>query len=149
MKVAFSLAIACFAALYTSLAFTDLAFLSQTGRLGPGFFPRVIGVSLLVMALYSLYVDLKRRHRDDDGLSPFWGVTLVVALLSAALIGALELLGGLVAMGLFMLASLFILNRRQPALNVLLSVVMPVGIYLVFRVWLNAAMPDGLLSIPI
>jgi len=146
MRVAFSLAILCFAALYTSLAFGDLAFLSSAGRLGPAFFPRIIGVGLLVICLYNLYFDLKRRH-EDGGVSEFWGITLVVALLSGAFVVGLEVLGGLVATALFMIVSLSILNRRQWVANLVLSAVLPVGIYFLFRVWLKAAWPDSLLAI--
>jgi len=148
MRVAFTLAILGISAIYTYVAFAELPFLSSAGRLGPGFFPRILGVSLMVFALYTLYFDLKRRHQEDD-ISPYWGVTVAVALLSGFFVLGLEILGGLLAMIAFMLASLFFLNRRQPVLNVTLSIVLSIGIYAVFRVWLKAAMPEGLIPLPI
>jgi hypothetical protein len=148
MRVAFTLAILCVSAVYTYVAFADLPFLSSAGRLGPGFFPRIIGVSLVAFCLYNLFFDLRQRHQDD-GVSPYWGVTVVVALLSGLFVIGLEILGGLLAMVAFMLASLFFLNRRQPELNVALSLVVPIGMYMLFRVWLNAAMPEGLIPLPI
>lgn len=148
MRVAFSLAILCVAAIYTYGAFAELSFLSSAGRLGPGFFPRIIGVSLIAFTLYDLYFLLKRRHQDED-ISAFWGVTLTVALLSGLFVVGLEILGGLLAMIAFMLASLFFLNRRQPVVNVAVSILLPVGTYLLFRVWLKAAMPEGMIPLPI
>ena len=43
MRLAFTAAILCLAVLYTYWAFADLSFLSSAGRLGPGFFPRIVG----------------------------------------------------------------------------------------------------------
>ncbi len=148
MRIAFSLAILCVAAFYTSVAFGGLPFLSSAGRLGPGFFPRIIGLSLVAFTLYNLYFDLKRRNREEP-LTPFWSTTLVVALLSALFIVGLELIGGLLAMMAFMLVSLFVLNRRQPVVNALISIFLPIGIYVVFSVWLRAGLPEGLLPLPI
>jgi hypothetical protein len=148
MRIAFTLAILGLSAVYTYAAFADLPFLSSAGRLGPGFFPRIIGLGLVVFTLWNLYADLKRRQQEED-LSPFWGVTLTIALLSGFLVAGLELLGGVLAMVLFMLASLFYLNRRQPVLNVAVSILLPVGFYLLFRVWLKAAMPEDLIPLPI
>lgn len=148
MRVAFTLAILGVSALYTYGAFAELPFLSSAGRLGPGFFPRIIGVSLIVFALWNLFSDLKQRHQDGE-MSPFWGVTATVALLSGLFVAGLEILGGLLGMVAFMLASLFLLNRRQPMLNVAISIAVPLGMYMLFRVWLNAAMPEGMIPLPI
>lgn len=148
MRVAFTLAILCVSAVYTYAAFAELPFLSSAGRLGPGFFPRIIGAALIAFCLYNLYFDLKRRG-EDASVSAFWGVTLTVALLSGLFVVGLELLGGLLAMVAFMLASLFVLNRRQPVLNVAISILLPVGVYLLFDVWLNAAMPESPFPLPI
>lgn len=148
MRIAFTIAILCVSAVYTYFAFVELPFLSSAGRLGPGFFPRILGVSLLVLALYDLFADLRRRRREND-ISPYWGVTLVVALLSGLFVVGLEVLGGLLGMIAFMLASLFYLNRRQPLVNLTISILVPLGTYVLFRSWLNAAMPEGLIPLPI
>lgn len=148
MRVAFTLAILCVSAVYTYAAFAELPFLSSAGRLGPGFFPRIIGVGLIAFTLYNLYFDLKHRHKEAE-VSPFWGVTAMVALLSGLFIVGLELLGGILGMTGFMLAALFFLNRSQPLLNVVVAITVPIGIYMVFRVWLSAAMPEGLIPLPI
>ena len=65
MRAGFLLVVLALAGGYTALAFTELTWLSSAGRLGPGFFPRIIGVSLMMLCLYSLYAD--RRHAESWG----------------------------------------------------------------------------------
>jgi putative tricarboxylic transport membrane protein len=145
MRAGFLAAILLFAGGYTYGAFAELTYLSSAGRLGPGFFPRIIGVSLMALAAWSLYAE---RRRSAEPLSPFWRAAAVVMALSAAFVAALELLGGLVAMIAFMAAALAFLNRGRPLLNALFALALPAAFYLVFKVWLNAAMPRGMLPLP-
>ena len=144
MRAGFLLAVLFLAALYTYAAFAELTYLSSAGRLGPGFFPRIIGASLVVLCLASLYAD-RRRAQDDEPITPDWRVAAVVALLAAAFIALLDVLGGLVSMIAFMAAALAYLNRGRALQNALLALLLPLGVYLVFKVWLNAAVPRGLL----
>jgi len=147
MRAGFLLAILFSAAFYTYIAFAELSYLSSAGRLGPGFLPRIIGVSLIVMCVLSLYADMKNLPAEE-ALSPAWRGAAVLALLSGVFVGLLELVGGLVSMMAFMAAALWILNRGRPLQNALIAVLMPLGIYLVFEVWLRATMPRGLLPLP-
>lgn len=134
------------AAGYTYFAFAELPYLSSAGRLGPGFFPRIIGVALLLLVLYSLVAD---RQRNAEGAAPsrHWRVTLVLAALSAGFVALIEVLGGLLAMIAFMAAALTVLNPGRKMQNALVALALPVAIYLVFRLWLNAALPPGLLPL--
>jgi hypothetical protein len=143
MRAGFLLAILAAAAGYTWLAFTGLDYLSSAGRLGPGFFPRIIGVALTGLCAFSLFRDFPVR----EPFSPHWPTVLVVAGLSAALIAVLEPLGGLLAMIAFMAAALWVLNRGRPVQNALLALVLPACLYLLFKVWLGAALPRGLLPL--
>ncbi len=147
MRAGFLLAVLFLAALYTYIAFTDLGYLSSAGRLGPGFMPRIIGVSLIAMCALSLYADL-RHPPAEDPVSPAWRSAAVLALLFGVFVGLLELLGGLLSMVVFMGASLWILNRGRPLQNGLIAVLLPLAIYGVFTVWLRAAMPRGMLPLP-
>lgn len=148
MRVAFSLVILCLALFYTYWAFAELSFLSSTGRLGPGFFPRIIGSALIVTCIYTIAVDYRRPGREN-GLSDFWRITIVIAGLSALFVALLNVLGGLLAMVVFMLAALFILNSGRPVQNVVVSLALPGAIFLLFDRWLNAAMPDGVVQLPL
>ena len=145
MRAGFLLAILFVAAGYTYGAFSELAYLSTTGRLGPGFFPRIIGVTLVVLCAYSLYAD---AGVAGEACSPFWRTAAAVALLTAVFVVLLEVLGGLASMVVFMAASLAFLNRGRHLQNVLLALLLPAGMYLLFKVWLNAAMPRGMLPLP-
>ncbi len=148
MRLAFLLAILVASAFYTWWAFTDLAFLSRTGRLGPGFFPRIIGISLMAFCLASLGPDVARM-RHDALASPHWALVGGLALMSGGLVFLFGLLGGTLSMAVFLLVALSILNRGRHVANVSLAAILPLGIYLIFDVWLNAAMPEGLLHLPI
>lgn len=147
MRLAFTAAILCLAGLYTYWAFADLSFLSSTGRLGPGFFPRIVGLLLIVACLFTLAGDLKERD-GGSGLSSFWGLTAVVAGLSAAFVLLLEILGGPLAMVVYMLATLSVLNPGRSMQNVAISVGFPLALFLLFDRWLNASMPPDALGLP-
>jgi len=143
MRAGFLAGVLLLAGGYTWIAFAELAWLSSAGRLGPAFFPRIIGVALVALCAWGLVEELRRGERER--LSEFWRVTLVLALLSGLFVAALDVLGGLVSMIAYMAVTLGVLNRRRGLQNALLAVLLPLAIYLLFRVWLNAAVPRGLL----
>jgi hypothetical protein len=143
MRAGFLAGILLLAGSYTWIAFAELALLSSAGRLGPGFFPRIIGATLVVLCAWSLVEELRRRAHEP--LSKYWRDAVALALLSGLFVAALDVLGGLVSMIVYMAAALAYLNRRRTMQNALLAVLLPLAIYLMFRVWLNAAVPRGLL----
>lgn len=145
MRAGFLAGVLLAAAGYTWLAFAELAWLSSAGRLGPGFFPRIIGVSLVALCAYSLLID---RGASRETLSPYWRTTVVLAALSALFVAALDVLGGLLSTIAFMAAALWILNRGRHVQNAVLALALPLCMYLIFRVWLNAAVPRGMLGLP-
>jgi hypothetical protein len=147
MRLAFTAAILCLAVFYTYWAFADLSFLSSTGRLGPGFFPRIVGLLLIAGCILTLAGDLKARH-DDGGLSRFWRITVAVAALSGAFVLLLEILGGPLAMVLYMLTTLMVLNRGRTIQNVAISLGLPLALFLLFDRWLNASLPTDSLGLP-
>ena len=147
LRAGFLLAILFLAAGYTWVAFAELSYLSSAGRLGPGFMPRIIGVSLVAMCVLSLYLDIARQP-DGEALSPGWRSAAVLAALSGAFVVLLELLGGLLSMIAFMAASLWVLNPRRHLQNALVSLLLPAFLQVVFAVWLRASMPAGLLPLP-
>ena len=146
MRLAITAAILCLALFYTYWAFAELSFWSSAGRLGPGFFPRIIGLALIAACLLTLAGDLKKR--EDVAVSSYWRITLVVAGLSGAFILVLNLLGGPLAMVVYMLATLSVLNRGKTVQNVAVSIGFPLALFLLFDVWLRASMPPGVLGLP-
>jgi hypothetical protein len=147
MRAGFILAILFLAAFYTYVAFAELSYLSSAGRLGPGFFPRIIGVSLLALCALSLYGESKGGSHAD-AVAPAWRSAAVLALLTGIFVALLEVLGGLLSMILFMGVSLSLLNRGRLLQNALVAVLLPLAIYVVFELWLKAAMPRGMLPLP-
>jgi putative tricarboxylic transport membrane protein len=147
MRLAFTAAILCLAVFYTYWAFADLSFLSSAGRLGPGFFPRIVGLLLIVACIFTLAGDLKARHADG-GLSSFWRITVLVAALSGVFVLLLEVLGGPLAMVLYMLTTLMVLNRGKMIQNVAISLGLPLMLFLLFDRWLNASLPTDSLGLP-
>jgi hypothetical protein len=148
MRTGFIAAILCLAVFYTYWAFADLSFLSSTGRLGPGFFPRIVGLILIAVCLATLAGDLNLKERHGGAVSSYWPTTLVVAGLSGAFALLLEILGGPLAMVVYLLATLSVLNRGRTMQNVAVSVGLPIALFLLFDVWLNASMPPDALGLP-
>jgi len=147
LRAGFLLALLFVSGWYTWIAFTELDYLSSAGRLGPGFFPRYIGAGLVALLVYSLVADLK-GGAAEAAVSPLWRSAAVIALLSATFVGLLDLIGGLLAMIVFMAGSLCFLNRGRVLHNALVAILLPLAIYLLFSIWLNAALPRGLLPLP-
>jgi hypothetical protein len=145
MRAGFLGALLLLAGGYGYVAFAELSYLSSSGRLGPGFFPRIIGASLTVLCAYSLYAD---RGVAAEPLARFWRTLAAMVGLSAAFVLALELIGGLLSMIAFMAATLAFLNRGRHVQNALIALLLPIGVYLLFKVWLNAAVPRGMLPLP-
>lgn len=132
---------------YAVLAFADLNFLSSRGRIGPGFFPQIIAVALVAFVLHATVVEFRRRH-TDDAISMDWPVTIFVVAMVALLIIASHFLGALPGMVLFMLLALFVLNRGRHVTNLLVGLLLPIGLFTLFRHTLNAALPPGMLGLP-
>ena len=141
MRTGFLAAVLLLAGGYTAIAFTGLSWLSSAGRLGPGFFPRIIGLCLVALCLYSLHAE----RRSAPPAAGDWRSAVALGALAAAFVALLDVLGGLLSMIVFMAAALGILNPGRRLQNALIAIVLPACLYLLFRVWLNAAMPRGLL----
>ena len=144
MRKSFIIAILCLAALYTYQAFNGLSFLSSTGRLGPGFFPRIIGIGLILACIAALAQEARQGSEPPRG-SDYIRDTVVVGALTLAFVALLDILGGPIAMVAFMLASLLFLNRKRPVQNLTIALILPALIWLMFDYWLNAAMPEGMI----
>ena len=144
-------------AVYTQMAF-EMEWRTAAGRIGPAFFPRIIGVLSLAIIVWGLVrsllpgaVDDEDAVVDDDeageadlGKHPV-PLLLVLAATAVFLLIFFVPLGAIVACALFLLATLFLLNRRHPVTNVVIALVLPVLVYLLFQSALNAGLPAGIL----
>jgi putative tricarboxylic transport membrane protein len=143
-------------AVYTQMAF-ELEWRTVAGRIGPGFFPRVVGVLSLAILLWALVGSLRAGAADDEevvgedeageadlGRHPL-PLLMVLAATAVFLLIFFVPLGAIVASSLFLLATLFLLNRRQPVVNVVVALALPLLVYLLFQTLLNSGLPPGVL----
>lgn len=149
MRAYFMLALLMPSVLYAGLAISELRFHGPLGRIGPGFFPQIIGVLLVVLMLYSTMIEFLRRQNTEEPATADWKAAGGVAALSAVLILACYWLGALPGMILFMLLALSAFNRGRHLTNVLIGALLPIGIFVLFRYSLNATMPPGMLGLPL
>lgn len=137
---------------YSLLAF-DLAWGTEAGRIGPGFFPRIIGILGTLLALIALIKHMRRpsgAKSDHEAVSdeehtshhPF-----LMAVIAAALTMFVTFfipVGAPVTAALFLLLLYFLIDRRHYMRRVVLSLVFPVLLYFLFDVWLGAGLPEGI-----
>lgn len=148
MRIAFTLVLLAGAIFYSYIAFSDLSFMTRTGRLGPGFFPRVIGVAAVVVILWTL-IDELRKHKASNVADHHWGDVVLLIALALGYAVLLRLFGGFIATIIFLIVTLFFLNPGQHLKNLIISILVPVGVYLLFDQLLNANMPPALFALPL
>jgi hypothetical protein len=148
MRAIFMLVLLMVSVFYAGFAISELQFLGALGRIGPGFFPQIIGVLLVALMLYSTIMEFRQSHAEEP-IAIHWKPTVGVAGLSALLILACHWLGALPGMILFMILALSAFNRGRHLTNVLVGALLPIGIYALFRYPLNAALPPGMFDLPL
>jgi putative tricarboxylic transport membrane protein len=146
-RILFLLVLLAGGVFYSYIAFTDLGFMTRTGRLGPGFFPRIIGLSIVFISIWAI-VDERRKATASDAPNDWRDVATLIAI---ALFYAvmLKILGGFLATVVFLLLALSVLNRGHHMQNAIISLLLPGAVYLLFDVALNASMPPGLVPFPV
>lgn len=148
MRAVFLVAILAGAIYYSYVAFSDLSFLTRTGRPGPGFFPRIIGVASIAITMWTLVEEL-RKGATDPIEHDKWKDVVLLMVLAICYAVLLRLFGGFIATVIFLGVTLSILNRAQPGKNLLIAFLVPSGVYLLFDRVLNANMPPALLDLPL
>lgn len=144
-------------AVYTEMAFA-MGWSTEAGRIGPGFFPRIIGGLGVLTTLVALYRELRGRAApavdtsDTDGedtSAERHPMAVLWLMLAAAMFAYWFLLLGAVLSGaLFLGVALWFLDPAHRVRALVLGVAMPVGMYLLFQTALNAGLPDGILPMP-
>ena len=148
MRIAFFVALLAASIFYSYIAFADLNFMTRSGRLGPGFFPRILGATAIVMTIWALLEEMRNEDAPHGAAQQWRDVALLMALaLGYAVL--LRLFGGLAATVIFLAVALSLLNRGKPLKNALISVLVPAFVYLLFDRILNANMPPALIDLPI
>jgi len=149
VRLAFLLVVLAGAIFYTYIAFVDLSFMTRSGRLGPGFFPRLVGVIAVLFIAWSVFDAMRDRDSTDAGGSnSAWSDAILLMALAVGYAVLLRLFGGFVATVIYLAVALAILNRRRHLQNGILAVAVPSGVYLLFDSLLNANMPPALFDMP-
>ncbi|HET6665934.1 MAG TPA: tripartite tricarboxylate transporter TctB family protein [Intrasporangium sp.] len=155
-RLVFLASLTVLAAAYTMMAF-QMEWRIQNGQIGPGFFPRFVGVGIVVGCLAAIALTLSGRGPSDSSAdaaedadfdAPADGRTAPMATVLA--VGAMviffvffEVLGALLSSVLFLALLLTIVNPGRHRMNAAVSVLVPVGLYLLFEVLLDAGLPPG------
>lgn len=153
-KTVFLAAVLVVLVVYTEIAF-GLEWLTQAGRIGPGFFPRIVGVGGVAITLWAL-VSAIRSPEDDEvvaledeigdadlGKHPRLLATMVLA--AAVLAATLVSLGAIISSAIFLAVMLSLLNRGRHLANAVIAIGIPLAMYLLLQTLLNAGLPEGIL----
>ena len=158
-RLVFLASLTALAAAYTLVAF-QMEWRIQNGQIGPGFFPRFVGIGTMVGCLVAIALTFRGRGATatspdpaedgdfelpaalDDGRTDSWATVLVVGC-SVIYFVLFEPLGAMLASMVFLALSLTIINRGHHRGNAAVSVLLPVGLYLLFEVLLDAGLPPG------
>ena len=165
-RLLFLVGLTLLAAAYTVVAF-GMEWRIERGQIGPGFFPRIVGVVTVVGCLVAIARSVyggepasqaPRAEAETDGAAgdpaepaaPEGGaaihsrVTLLLVGCGIVYFFTFELLGALLSSVLFLALGLSLVNKGRHRLNAVVSILVPVGLYLLFEVLLDAGLPPGL-----
>jgi hypothetical protein len=140
----------------------NLAFLSDSGVPGPGFFPTLLSGLLVVLGILLAVISLRKRpvtadepagHEDSAILveqrSPRERILRAGAvwICFAVAVPVLTVLGFVPAMAILIAVLLFGVERRLNWRSIVLAVVVPVGVYELFVHLLSIPLPTGLFAL--
>ncbi len=150
MQLFFSLGFFLASLAFTGYGLSSLDLSDSIGRPGPGYFPLIIGIMLMASTGYGTW-KLYRQNKivttieSDIDRPEFYGRdTLVVILLITLFLATLQSLGSILSMVLFMVLFLGYFNKGDHKLNIIYSLLLPLGVYLLFDVLLRAGLPKGI-----
>jgi putative tricarboxylic transport membrane protein len=157
-RLLFLYALTVLALAYTVMAF-GMEWRVERGQIGPGFFPRLVGGAAVIGCLVAIVRAMRGRQLspdspvDEEGQPEEVGGGGTDAWATAATVGCMALLfflfeplGALLTSVLFLGGVLTFVNRGHHVGNAILSVAVPLGLYLVFEVALQTGLPEGLVS---
>lgn len=129
--------------------------LVKSGQMGPGFFPTICGIAILVcglLILVELSLKVKRAKKDPDAAGELEKQLfdlkelrnlLLFFLLGSGVLLLTEYLGLLTCLGLSVLAYLKVQGRESWLKAAVISVCMVAFLYVVFVLFLRVPVPKG------
>jgi putative tricarboxylic transport membrane protein len=146
-------------AVYTEMAM-GMEWRTAAGRIGPGYFPRILGVTALVVIVVAAVREICSRSdgeitseveaaeeaaEPDLGRHPLALVAFIVA--AAVFVALLGVLGAALAGMLFLGVTLWFLDREHHVRSVIIAIAVPVLLYLALQTGLNVGLPEGFLPL--
>ena len=114
-------------------------------RPGPGFFPFYLGLLLVGVSLIVFFQGLKQRPGEaETGIKRGRVFLALTAVFIYAFI--IELAGYLLSTFFLMLLLLRMMVRKGWWFAPLISLVIPLGSYVLFKIWLQVLLPRGVLG---
>jgi hypothetical protein len=115
---------------------------------GSGFFPFWLAVGVVIVALTVLRSSLRPPRAAER--APFvpasgWKPLLIVFLPMVAVVAVIGVLGIYLGGALYLAGYMRLVGRSRWAATVLVSVLIPLGLYLLFETWFLLPMPKGTL----
>lgn len=145
MQLAFSVFFLVFSFVFTIMSFR-FDFITNSGGPGAGFFPVLVGIAFILVSGYRCLQDFKQRKNQAE-MQVYVKDLLWVVLWIVFLVVTMFYLGALLSMALFIFALLFTFNRTRLLQNIITSITIPILIFVMFDVWLNAGLPKGILDL--
>lgn len=154
--MAFLAVLLLLAVAYTVMAF-GMEWRDDSGQIGPGFFPRMVGLATVAGCLVAIArtafgavpgpaVDADGEPETDEqaaGGTQAWATAIAVGLMVLFYL-TFDPLGALLSSVLYLALMLSLVNRGRHVQNAIVSVTVPVALYLLFEVLLRAGLPPGL-----
>lgn len=141
MKNLFSVFLLVVSGFYVALAFRLPMFAKQIP--GSGFFPRIVGIALILLLIIELIKNLKEKQEDSFSIKHLRLFLLLIAT-TTGYIFIFNVLGAILSTILFMMAVLFLFNREKHLQNLVLGISIPVVLFILFEVLLNTGLPKGI-----
>ena len=146
-------------AVYTEMAM-GMEWRTAAGRIGPGFFPRILGATAIAVIVVAAVREIFSRPGDEntDGVESAeeaaepdldrHSLALVAFIVAAAIfVALLGVLGAAVAGILFLGVTLWFLDREHHVRAVIIAVAVPVLLYLALQIGLDVGLPQGILPL--
>ena len=152
MQLFFSLGLLVSSLAFTIYGLSTLDLLDSLGRPGPGYFPLMIGVALVVCTAINSVKTFKERalmaasDKEIEEERYVKDTVVVVALITLFLV-TLNILGSILSMILFLGLFLSYFNKGKLKFNIIYGLLLPIGVHVLFDVLLRAGLPKGILGI--
>lgn len=82
---------------------------------------------------------------EEEGSAKYPGAAALAVLASLIFVGTLSTLGAIVASAIFLFILLTYLNRNKWLINVAITILVPIAMYSLFSIGLNAELPSGII----